>query len=90
VNYRRLPAGRDMAEILADCKVGGEPIPVGKLADYFRAPSVAHYLIVHLTRRTVTHHRRADAGINTRIIVSGPITLTPPGIVITVEAIYGA
>jgi Uma2 family endonuclease len=62
----------------------------GKLADYFRVPSVAHYLIVHPTRRTVTHHRRNGDGIDTRIIVNGPITMEPPGIVITVEEIYGA
>jgi Uma2 family endonuclease len=62
----------------------------GKLADYFRVPSVAHYLIVHPTRRSVTHHRRTSDGIDTRIIVDGPITMDPPGIVITVEEIYSA
>jgi Uma2 family endonuclease len=62
----------------------------GKLADYFRLPSVAHYLIVHPTRRTVTHHRRTGDGIDTLIIVNGPITMAPPGIVIMVEGIYGA
>jgi len=61
----------------------------GKLADYFRVPSVAHYLIVHPTRRIVIHHRRHGAGIDTRIIASGPIALDPPGIVITTEEIYG-
>ncbi len=61
----------------------------GKLADYFLVPSIAHYLIVHPTRRTVTHHRRAGASINTLVVVNGPITLEPPGIVITVEEIYG-
>jgi Uma2 family endonuclease len=61
-----------------------------KLAEYFRVASVAHYLIVHPTRRTITHHRRAGAGIDTRIIVNGPITMDPPGIVITAEEIYGA
>ena len=61
-----------------------------KLADYFRVPSVAHYLVVHPTRRTVTHHRRAGDGIDTRIIVNWPIAMDPPGIVITVEEIYGA
>ena len=40
--------------------------------------------------QTVTHHRRTDAGIDTRIVVNGPITMAPPGIVITVEDIYGA
>jgi Uma2 family endonuclease len=62
----------------------------GKLADYFRVPSVAHYLIVHPTRRTVIHHRRVDDGIETRIIMNGSITMDPPGIVISVAEIYGA
>jgi Uma2 family endonuclease len=35
-------------------------------------------------------HRRAGDGIDTRIIVNGPIAMAPPGIVITVEEIYGA
>ncbi len=62
----------------------------GKLADYFRIPSVAHYLIAYPTRRTVTHHRRTDGAIDTRIIVNGPIAMDPPGIVITAEEINGA
>jgi hypothetical protein len=37
----------------------------------------------------VTHHRRTDAGIDTRIVVYGPIAMAPPGIVITVEEIHG-
>ncbi len=60
----------------------------GKLADYFTVPSVHHYLIVHPTRRTVTHHRRTPAGIETRIIVNGPIAMDPPGISISVEELY--
>ncbi len=62
----------------------------GKLADYLRVPSVAHYLIVHPTRRTVIHHRRSGEGIETRIIANGPIAMDPPGIVITVEEIHDA
>jgi Uma2 family endonuclease len=62
----------------------------GKLAEYFRVPSVAHYLIAHPTRRTLIHHRRTADGIDTRIIVNGPIAMDPPGIVITAEEIYGA
>ena len=61
----------------------------GKLAGYFRMPSVMHYLIVHPTRRTITHHRRAGDGIDTRIITRGPIAMTPPGIVIDADEIYG-
>jgi len=62
----------------------------GKLADYFRVPSVVHYLIVHPTRRLVTHHRREGEGIETRIIFDGPIKMEPPGLVITADEIYGA
>jgi len=61
-----------------------------KLAGYFLVPSVAHYLVVHPTRRTIIHHRRAGNRIETSIIVNGPISMDPPGIVITVEEIYGA
>jgi Uma2 family endonuclease len=61
----------------------------GKLADYFRVLSVARYLIVHPVRRMVIHHRRAGDGIETRIIAAGTITMAPPGIVITVEELYG-
>ncbi len=61
----------------------------GKLAGYFNVPSIAHYLIFHPTRRVVTHHRRAATGIETSIIFEGRIFLTPPGLTITLEEIYG-
>ena len=52
-----------------------------KLEDYFRLPSVRHYLIVKTENRTVIHHERDAAGrIATRIIRDGPIVLDPPGI----------
>ena len=60
-----------------------------KLADYFRVPSVMHYLIVHATRRTVIHHRRTHDGIATRILTGGAIAMHPPGILITVDELYG-
>ena len=31
-----------------------------KLADYFQVASIRHNLIVHPTKRTVIHHRRAE------------------------------
>lgn len=61
-----------------------------KLADYFQVASVSHYLIIHATRRIVTHHRRTLDGIQTWIIRNGSIVMDPPGISITVEAIYAA
>jgi Uma2 family endonuclease len=61
-----------------------------KLAGYFQVPSIAHYLIIHPTKRIVTHHRRSGSGIETRILVGGAIELDPPGIRISVEEIYEA
>jgi Uma2 family endonuclease len=56
----------------------------GKLEDYFRIPSVRHYLIVKTENRTIIHHRRDEAGgIATHIIRDGDIRLDPPGLVVT-------
>ena len=62
----------------------------GKLAGYFMVASIAHYLIVHPTRRTITHHRRTAGGIATRVAINGEIAMDPPGIVVSVEEIYQA
>jgi Uma2 family endonuclease len=52
-----------------------------KLADYFRLPSVRHYLIDRTEDRVVVHHARGDDGaIATRIRHDGPLLLDPPGI----------
>ncbi len=62
-----------------------------KLADYFRVPSIQHYLIVRADRRAVIHHRRRDdGGIDTQLITEGQIALNPPGIGIQVEDFYAA
>ena len=61
-----------------------------KLADYFRLPSVAHYLIIDPDEMLVIHHqRRADDDILTRILREGTIALDPPGIEVAVAEIYG-
>lgn len=55
-----------------------------KLEDYFRLPSVRHYLIVRTENRTIVHHARGENGIIlTRIVREGPILLEPPGITLT-------
>ena len=55
-----------------------------KLEDYFRLPTVRHYLIVKTENRTVIHHARGENGIIlTRIVREGPIVLDPPGITLT-------
>ena len=60
-----------------------------KLADYFKVPSIRHYLIVRADRPTVLHHRRRDdGGIETRFVAEGRIALDPPGIEIAVEDFY--
>ena len=61
-----------------------------KLADYFRLPSVTHYLIIDPDEMLVIHHqRRDDDDILTRILRDGAITLDPPGIEVAVGEIYG-
>jgi Uma2 family endonuclease len=55
-----------------------------KLADYFRLPSVHHYLIVRTEDRAIIHHaRNADGTILTRIVREGTLHLDPPGLAVT-------
>ena len=55
-----------------------------KLADYFRIPSVRHYLIVRTENLAVIHHGRdATGAISTHVIRSGPVRLDPPGLEFT-------
>ena len=62
-----------------------------KLADYFRLPSIAHYLIVDPEKPRVIHHARADGDtILTRIVSDGSIKLDPPGIEFVMADIYAA
>ncbi len=59
-----------------------------KLADYFRVPSVQHYLIVRALRREVIHHRRSGEEIISRVVNVGQIQLDPPGITLDLADIY--
>lgn len=60
-----------------------------KLTDYFKVPSIRHYLIIRADRRAVVHYRRRDdGGIETRLLAEGRIALDPPGIEIAVEDFY--
>jgi Uma2 family endonuclease len=62
---------------------------VQKLADYFRVPSIQHYLIVDLARRMAIHHRRLDDGsLGTRIAAAGALRLDPPGLTVQVERFF--
>jgi Uma2 family endonuclease len=60
-----------------------------KLIDYFRLPSVHHYLIFRTEDRAIIHHaRNADGTILTRIVREGTLRLDPPGI--TVSGLFPA
>jgi len=67
------------------------PIDRGlKLESYFSLASLAHYLILDLDRRALTHHRRAqDGSIEPRLYRDGPLRLDPPGIDLDVEDLFG-
>ena len=55
-----------------------------KLMDYFRLPSLRHYLIVRVENRTIVHHERGENGIIlTRIVRDGAIMMDPPWITLT-------
>lgn len=63
----------------------------GKLDDYFRLPSVRHYLIVKTSNRTLIHHRRDETGeLQTRILREGTLALQPPGLTLDVAALFPA
>lgn len=60
-----------------------------KLEDYFRLPSVRHYLIVKTDSRSAIHHRKdASGAIETRILRGGRLDLDPPGLTVEVEAFF--
>jgi Uma2 family endonuclease len=60
-----------------------------KLADYFRLPSISHYLIVDPERARIVHHARATGDtILTRIVSEGRIKLEPPGLEFAISDIY--
>jgi Uma2 family endonuclease len=61
-----------------------------KLADYFRVPSIQHYLIVRSRRPEIIHHWRAGDDIISRAVNFGVIRLDPPGVALDLAEIYGA
>ena len=60
-----------------------------KLQEYFKLPSVRHYLIVWPDIQQIVHHYRNTASqIETQLITTGTIGLDPPGITVLLEDIY--
>ncbi len=59
------------------------------MREYFRLPSVRHYLIVWADGQQIVHYRRDDEGtVATALLTSGALRLDPPGVAIGVEEIY--
>jgi Uma2 family endonuclease len=61
-----------------------------KLADYFRVPAIAHYLILDLARRHALHYRKHENGtVTLRIAADGALSLDPPGLSVEVTEFFG-
>lgn len=62
-----------------------------KYKNYFRHPSIQHYLLVFIEELIVVHHRRGPEGVLMSAIagLDGTLTLDPPGIGIAVSALFG-
>jgi Uma2 family endonuclease len=61
-----------------------------KLTGYFKVPTVAHYLLIDPERSEIVWHRRA-AGDTVQppvVVREGSLMLEPPGIELTVAAIF--
>jgi Uma2 family endonuclease len=81
----------DPAVVVEVVSLSSRSIDTGtKLADYFRVPSVRHYLFVEPAARRVTHHRRAEAGkIIARILgEDATLALDPPGIEVRIADFF--
>lgn len=61
-----------------------------KLADYFRLPSVQHYLVVRARKQEIIHHYRQGDDILSRPVNIGSIRLDPPGIDLDIADVYAA
>jgi Uma2 family endonuclease len=59
-----------------------------KLADYFRIPGVAHYLVLDCGGRLVVHYARNGDELAVAFVRQGTITLDPPGISIAFSEIF--
>jgi Uma2 family endonuclease len=62
-----------------------------KLALYLEIPSLRRYLVAHQDRRQIVHHeRRGDLGgqFLTHIAPPDPLPLDPPGLELSLGAVY--
>jgi Uma2 family endonuclease len=75
-----------VVEVLSPSTAGRDVGP--KLEGYFAVESVMHYLIIAPEQRTIIHHRRVGAVIQSAIAGSGLLHLDPPGLDLDVEACF--
>ena len=62
-----------------------------KLIEYFKVPTIRHYLIVRPSQKVIIHHERTDGGeIRTSIWRCGEVRLDPPGLVLNIDPILAA
>jgi Uma2 family endonuclease len=60
-----------------------------KLANYFRLPSVAHYLVVNTTEKLVLQDRRGPDGLPVMTAhKDGTLTLDPPGLSLQIRDFF--
>ena len=76
-----------VVEVLSPSSIQRDSI--AKVDEYFRVPSIAHYLVVDPYNRLVIHHTRMGSAVERKVHDSGTLSLSPPGISVPVEALVG-
>ena len=59
-----------------------------KLVNYFRLPSLRHYLVVDIGKRVITHYCWTGPDHIATAIVSGELILDPPGLELNVASFF--
>lgn len=62
-----------------------------KLADYFRLPSLRHYLVVDAARGRAIHHARDESGnLTAHILAGGLVRFDPPKLELNLDEVFYA
>jgi Uma2 family endonuclease len=63
-----------------------------KLIDYFKVPSVQHYLMIDPSTQPIIHHQRGPNGLILNRIVAGDaaLLLDPPGLTLDIGSIFAS
>jgi Uma2 family endonuclease len=60
-----------------------------KLVNYFKLPSVSHYLVVNITKKVVLHYfRGADGKPELKVVESGSIAFGQQGLTLSLAAVF--